>query len=39
MNPSPSLLQFDVTVFSELNDDTFNQFDFNIDCANTIVTF
>jgi hypothetical protein len=39
MNPSPSLLQFDVTVFSELNDDIFNQFDFNIDCANTIATF
>ena len=39
MNPSPSLLQFDVTVFSELNDNTFNQFDFNIDCANTIATF
>ena len=38
-NPSPSLLQFDVTVFSELNDNTFNQFDFNIDCANTIVTY
>lgn len=39
MNPSPSLLQFDVTVFSELNDDIFNQFNFNIDCANTIATF
>ncbi len=39
MNPSPSLLQFDVTVFSELNDNTFNQFDFNIDCTNAIVTF
>ena len=39
MNPSPSLLQFDVTVFSELNDNTFNQFDFNIDCANTISSF
>ena len=39
MNPSPSLLQFDVTIFSELNDNTFNQFDFNIDCINAIVTF
>ena len=39
MNPSPSLLQFDVIVFSELNDNTFNQFDFNIDCANTISSF
>ena len=39
INPSPSLLQFDVTVFSELNDNTFNQFDFNIDCTNAIVTF
>ena len=39
MNPSPSLLQFDVTVFSELNDNTFNQFDFNVDCTNAIETF
>ncbi len=39
MNPNPSLLQFDVTVFSELNDNTFNQFDFNIDCVNNIITF
>ena len=39
MNPNPSLLQFSVVVFSELNDDTFNQFDFNIDCPNTITTF
>ncbi len=39
MNPNPSLLQFSVVVFSELNDDAFNQFDFNIDCANTITTF
>ena len=39
MNPNPSLLQFSVVVFSELNDNTFNQFDFNIDCANTIMAF
>jgi hypothetical protein len=32
INPSPTLLQFDVTIFSELNDDYFNQFDFEIDC-------
>ena len=31
MNPNPSLLQFSVVVFSELNDDTFNQFDFIVD--------
>ena len=39
MNPNPSLLQLSVVVFSELNDNTFNQFDFNIDCANTIMAF
>ena len=31
-NPSPSLLQFDVSIFSELNNNTFDQFDFDIDC-------
>jgi hypothetical protein len=32
INPSPSLLQFDVSIFSELNNNTFDQFDFDIDC-------
>ena len=39
MNPSPSLLQFDANIFSELNDNSFNQFDFNIDCTNSIETY
>jgi len=40
MNPSPSLLQFDITIFSEENENTFDQFDFDIDCeTNTIDTF
>ena len=28
-----------MTILSELNDDKTEQFDFNIDCANTIATF
>ena len=32
INPSPSTLQFDVVILSELSDDTFNTFDFEIDC-------
>lgn len=37
INPSPSLMQFDVNVFSELNDNIYEQYDFNIDCESTTI--